>query len=431
MESEPLFTFIHCADLHLDSPFEGVHAVEPWVAEILRKATFDAFQQVVNIALQEKCDFIIISGDVYDGADRSLHAKLRFRDILRSVTDANLSCYIVHGNHDPLSGWEPEITLPNGVVRFAGEQVSKFTFCKENEELAHIYGISFQERAIQQNLARSFRKETKEVFSIGILHCNVGGIPNHDNYAPCSLDDLITTGIDYWALGHVHTPMIIHKHDPIIIYPGNTQGRNITEYGPRGCYLTKVYENGNADFEFRATDIVRWFREEIDISELSTLDDLLDVLIQRREDVRLRAENRHAILRLVLTGRGELHHLLRQRIDPEKDLASPLREGEINHDQFVWIESVTIKTRPMVDIEHRRIVEDFVGDYLRVIDSARKKPDVGQKIWEILSQRPEWAVVSSELEHFSRDELLDILNEAEYYGLDKLLQEDEDNDVHY
>jgi len=161
------------------------------------------------------------------------------------------------------------------------------------------------------------------------------------------------------------------------------------------------------------------------------LDDLLDVLIQRREDVRLRAENRHAILRLVLTGRGELHHLLRQRIDPEKDLASPLREGEINHDQFVWIESVTIKTRPMVDIEQRRIVEDFVGDYLRVIDSARKKPDVGQKIWEILSQRPEWAVVSSELEHFSRDELLDILNEAEYYGLDKLLQEDEDNDVHY
>jgi DNA repair exonuclease SbcCD nuclease subunit len=45
MERQPLFRFIHCSDLHLDSPFEGIQSVEPWVADILRKATFEAFQR--------------------------------------------------------------------------------------------------------------------------------------------------------------------------------------------------------------------------------------------------------------------------------------------------------------------------------------------------------------------------------------------------
>ena len=60
MERQPLFRFIHCSDLHLDSPFEGIQSVEPWVADILRKATFEAFQRVVNTAIQKKCDFVII-----------------------------------------------------------------------------------------------------------------------------------------------------------------------------------------------------------------------------------------------------------------------------------------------------------------------------------------------------------------------------------
>lgn len=53
MGRQPLFRFIHCSDLHLDSPFEGIHSVEPWVADILRKATFEAFQGVVNTAIQK------------------------------------------------------------------------------------------------------------------------------------------------------------------------------------------------------------------------------------------------------------------------------------------------------------------------------------------------------------------------------------------
>lgn len=38
------FSFVHCSDLHLDSPFEGLHAVEPEIARVLRETTFRAFE---------------------------------------------------------------------------------------------------------------------------------------------------------------------------------------------------------------------------------------------------------------------------------------------------------------------------------------------------------------------------------------------------
>jgi len=421
MGRQPLFRFIHCSDLHLDSPFEGIHSVEPWVADILRKATFEAFQGVVNTAIQKKCDFIIISGDIYDGADRNLYAKLRFLELLKQLNEAQIKCYLVHGNHDPLSGWEPEISLPQGIFRFPGDKVSLIPFIKNHRETAHIYGISFQEKANINNLAKLYQKSSNEVFSIGILHCNVGGMPNHDNYAPCSIEDLINTGIDYWALGHIHTPTIIRKQHPVILYPGNTQGRNINENGPRGCYLVQVYENQDVEYNFYPTDIVRWFQKGIDISNLNHLDNLLALLIEQREDTRRQADGRHAILRLTLKGMGELDLILRQKIDTDKDLTAHLREGENEKNSFVWIESILIQTQPPVNIEQRRLIDDFVGDFLRTIDETRKEPDLKKTLKAILTRRPEWNTIRHEMEAILNNNSLDLLKETELFGLEELL----------
>jgi DNA repair exonuclease SbcCD nuclease subunit len=136
MENMQPVNFVHCADLHLDSPFEGIHALEPDIASALRDATFRAFENVVNLAIREKADFLIIAGDVYDGADRSLRAQLRFRDTLRKAIENNIQCFVVHGNHDPLSGWEAGLIMPEGVHRFGGNDVEQFTVKRGSEDLA-------------------------------------------------------------------------------------------------------------------------------------------------------------------------------------------------------------------------------------------------------------------------------------------------------
>ncbi len=120
------FSFLHCADLHLDSPFEGIHAAAPEIAAVLREATFQALDQIVDLARREQVDFIIVAGDVHDGENRSLRAQLRFRDALRKAGEAGIHCFIAHGNHDPLSGWEAHLTMPAQARRFGGQGVECF-----------------------------------------------------------------------------------------------------------------------------------------------------------------------------------------------------------------------------------------------------------------------------------------------------------------
>jgi hypothetical protein len=77
-------------------------------------------------------------------------------------------------------------------------------------------------------------------FNIGILHTSLDGREGHDRYAPCTVNQLLGKGYDYWALGHVHKREIVHDAAPVILFPGNLQGRHIREEGPKGCMLVSV-----------------------------------------------------------------------------------------------------------------------------------------------------------------------------------------------
>jgi DNA repair exonuclease SbcCD nuclease subunit len=419
--SQP-FTFIHCADLHLDSPFEGLRAVDSQMGARLRDATFQAFDQVINLAVQAGADFIIVAGDVYDGEDRSLRAQLRFRDSLARAVEAGISCYVAHGNHDPLSGWEAGLEMPPGVHRFGGREVERLEVRRGGEILAHLFGISFPIREVKENLAARF-PQGDGPFAVGVLHANVGGDPDYDNYAPCTVDDLLRCRMDYWALGHIHTRRILRPERPLIVYPGNTQGRSIHEPGDRGCYLVRVDETGRAGAEFVATDVVRWFSQAVDIAALNTVDDLLSALSGVKDEVRAAAEGRGAILRIELRGRGDLHALLR-RLDLDRDLAGLLREGEGERPDFVYVESVQNRTRPPVDLAQRRLVQDFVGDFLNAAADLRQGEDPEATLREFLIKRPESKVMLRRLEQLNQADLQEILRDAETLGLDLLLPEE-------
>ncbi|MCK9376363.1 MAG: DNA repair exonuclease [Syntrophobacterales bacterium] len=424
--SEPVpFSFVHCADLHLDSPFEGIHAAAPRIAAVLREATFQALDRVIELAIGEQADFIIVAGDVHDGENRSLRAQLRFRDALKKADEAGIPCFIAHGNHDPLSGWEAHLEMPALAQRFGGQGVEGFPVRRGGVTLARIYGISYPVKEVRDNLARGFKRDPEAPFAIGVLHCNVGGDPSHDNYAPCNIEDLVAAGLDYWALGHIHAQRIVRASEPCIVYSGNTQGRNWREMGPRGCYLVRVDAARRITPTFVATDVVRWFKQDLDIGGLATWDELLDALARVREEVRAATAGRAAVARLTLTGRGELHRELAQRVDLERDLAEPLREGEPERHDFVWVEAVENRSRPPLDLAQRRLVQDFVGDFLNAAEKLRQGGDPGAGLKEVLSRRPEYRVVAAALDQLNEADLLAILNEAEILGVDRLLPEED------
>ena len=424
--STPLFSFIHCADLHLDSPFEGIQDVDRQIAKVLRDSTFGSFESIVSLAIERNVDFIIIAGDVYDSADHSLRAQIRFRDTLRLASDVGIQCFIIHGNHDPLNSWDAKLDLPEGAHRFGGDSVSRITATRTGNPLADIYGISFPTRDVNENIAVQFTREGDAAFAIGVLHCNLGGNPNHDNYAPCALDDLRRANMDYWALGHVHTRSVVNSQHPRIVYPGNIQGRSVRETGERGCYLVHVGHDLAIELEFCATDEVRWFgldEASLDVEGIKSFDLLLTELSEVRERLRSSADGRAAIARIRLVGRSDLHTQLLS-LDVDRDLLGPLREDECDRPDFVWTESIQIATQPAVDVDQRRAVDDFVGDFLKAAEDFRSK-DTIEPLREMLLERPEGPKVTSAIDEFSDSELVEILHEAELLGLDYLLKDEE------
>jgi len=418
----PSFSFIHCADLHLDSPFVGISSDEFQIASRLKSATFDAFENVIKAAIERRVDFILISGDVYDGSDRSLHAQWRFRNILKLASDNGIFCFVAHGNHDPLSGWEADIEFPDQVIRF-GPEVEYHEFKRDGKHVADIYGISYPERELKENLAKRFKRQNKDVFSIGVLHANVGNYKGHDNYAPCTIDDLKETGLDYWALGHIHARGILNEADPVIVYPGNTQGRSIRESGERGCYLVKIDELGGTKMDFIETDTVRWYIHEQDIADFDNPDQLTGFLKNLGDEIRELSSGRGAIMRFVLKGRGGLHSLLSDG-KHLSDIIDRLREGESERDDFFWVDSIKNQTLPDIDIEKRRQQDDFVADFLKKTEKLKNSENFEEEIKEALLNQPEANVVAHEIENMSYNALIEIIEKAEVFGLDNLLKED-------
>ncbi|NIP99855.1 MAG: hypothetical protein GWM98_21770, partial [Nitrospinaceae bacterium] len=219
------FRFIHCSDLHIDSPFKGLSAIHPQWAGRLRQAPLQSFLNIVDLAKREQVDAVIIAGDVFDSQNKSLQAQFKFRTGLQILSEHGIPVFIAHGNHDPLDSWSTTLDWPDGVTVFPGNRVQSVPVTRDGQTLAQIHGISFPKRDVFENLSLQFSRDQEKGFAIGVLHANVGGHPDHDPYASCSVDDLIGRKMDYWALGHIHARDVLRGAHPAIVYSGNAQSR--------------------------------------------------------------------------------------------------------------------------------------------------------------------------------------------------------------
>lgn len=437
--TEP-FRFLHTGDLHLDSPFAGLTAgAPPHVAGALRDATLNAWDRIVQLALDESVDFILVAGDVFEHANRTLLAQVRFRDGLARLGDARITSFVVTGNHDPLSGWEPSVALPASVHRFGADEVGAAPVMRGGVEIARVYGISYAVRDVTENLASRFRRDADAPYAIGLLHANVGGQPGHQAYAPCTVSDLRATGIDYWALGHVHKPAMLSSADPTIVYCGNPQGRDTGEAEPRGCWIVDVAAGGVATPRFVAVDAVRWCLLEVGIEGIDTE----DALIERAADAVAAAHDaaaRSIVARVTFTGRGPMHEsLVRSGLLGDVHRLTLDRIGTAGG-TWSWIESMRDATRPAVDLASAGAPGTFLGELVAQAEDARDSiaaggaTDADPETDDRVASAIEWDEVLDELygHHRARrllaagrpstERLAQLLTDAEHLAVDRLLE---------
>lgn len=365
------FSFLHCADLHLGAPFQGLADLPYSLAERLREAPVLALDRLVAAAIEHRVAAVVMSGDVFDAADRNLRAQIQLRDRLRKLDAAGIPTLIAAGNHDPLGSAVASIEYPAS-VHFFGTEVSTVPLVRNEEVLANVYGVSYGASAVADNLTQQFPGKPEGPFSIAVLHANVGSRAEHEPYSPCTLADLEAHSFDYWALGHVHKRETLRAEAPIVHYPGNTQGLHMKELGPRGATLVEVSANGSVTLSPVWTDGVRWHRVRTSIDDLPTLDDVLGTFGEISSRIATEAPDRLHIVLWTLTGSGPIHANLR-RPNIVADLVQALRDEHAPEPLAgaVWLQRLDVETRPPRDIVELRRQQDLLGDLLRLADQAR------------------------------------------------------------
>lgn len=418
-----LFSFIHTADLHLDSPFIGIFEINQELRESLVNATFEAYDTIIDLCIEKEVDFLLIAGDVYDSANKSLYAQLKFIKGLDRLSNAGIQTIIAHGNHDPLNGWSATLNWPEDVHIMSGDTIDSIQLEKDETHVVTIFGTSYPAQHIWTNLAQKFpKRENNEVFTIGLLHCMVGSSTEHDPYAACTMQDLKDLDYDYWALGHIHVPSVINETYPVVVYSGNPQGRHIKEAGPRGCYLVTVDTKNEISKEFIETDTIRWYVEDISIEGMESEEDLILQIRECIDTILDGADGRSVICRFILTGRGPLHRTLTKEgiID---DILQYLREEENLGSQFVWVERLVNNTS--MPIERSVLLErqDFVGDIVRIVDEICQDEESLESLKTSLEPLFKSAKGRKVIKDIDKEELMGLVHRAEGLLLDNIMSE--------
>ncbi|MCH8216525.1 MAG: DNA repair exonuclease [Planctomycetes bacterium] len=340
-----MFRFLHAADPHLDSPLQGLEAYEGAPVDVLWGATRRAFENLVQLAIDEQVDFLVIAGDLYDGDWKHYGTGLFFHGQMIRLKDGGIPVYLIAGNHDAASVISKKLTLPDNVHVFSTRAV-------ESMEVyglpVVIHGRGFPQRAVPENLASDYPAAVPGMFNLGLLHTSLTGRPGHDTYAPCSEQDLRDKGYGYWALGHVHQPEVISE-DPWIVFAGNCQGRHAREAGPRGCRLVAVNDSLDVEsVDWRGLDVVRWRALTVDLTGATKETEALKRIRGSLSDAVGEAEGRLVAARIHLTGATALHGVFHR--DAERFRAEVLALAQDFGEGTIWIERIKIATSPVYDL---------------------------------------------------------------------------------
>lgn len=330
------FTFIHAADLHIDSPLAGLGLKDKAVAERFADAGRRAVEALFAEAIESKAAFLIISGDVFDGDWKDVTTGLFFVRAISALHRAGIPVFMVKGNHDAESVMSRNLPYPDTVHVFPSDKAA--TIAIDAYHVA-LHGRSFPGR-LTGDFVTTYPARREGWLNIGVLHTSLDGTRGHEGYAPCTVDDLKRFGYDYWALGHVHAAEIVNR-DPWIVYPGNLQGRSVRETGAKGAMRVTVEDGHVVEVAPLVLDSARWAHLTIDVANAANEAAVIEQISAELAGAHAQGGGRPLAVRITLAGATMLHNQLVARREPLQDDA---RASGFRISDDCWVEQLKLKT---------------------------------------------------------------------------------------
>lgn len=355
--------FIHAADIHLDSPLQGLVQDEHFHgADTIRNSTRQALIKLVDLCLEQQAPLLLLAGDIYDGNWKDFSTGLFFASQMQRLAEKNIRVALIRGNHDAANKMTRSLVLPDNVHIFSADAPESWLL--DDLKIA-VHGQSYNKADVTSNLVPDYPEPITGFTNIGLLHCLLtGSSSGHQPYAPCSKEELINKGYDYWALGHVHQYQVINEK-PFIIYPGCLQGRHIKETGPKGCIVADLDTTSELAIAFYPLDTVRWVHLVVDLSGLEDLDSVYTCLETELTSLDNGYDGARC-LRITFTGQCSVHgDLLRE---PESLLANSRSIAMKSLGSNTFVQKTEISTSSQIDFVNLRHSDSPQGELLRLLD---------------------------------------------------------------
>ncbi len=250
-------TFVHTADVHLDTPFSA--RFTPRQMELRRRESMKTFQSIVAAAKER--DFLFISGDLFDGRFVSAETVAFVQRCFREIPETQI--FIAAGNHDPLctgsvyqkTGWGSNVHIFDTTMEYLDFP----------EQKTRVHGRSFGREREEISLLESLPL-APDWCNILVLHGEVVANGGASVYNPIEKNRLAQCGADYVALGHIHQCSGLQRLENVrYAYCGIPEGRGFDEEGEKGFYLGEA-EKGNAQLHWVPACQRRFFHITVDVT---------------------------------------------------------------------------------------------------------------------------------------------------------------------
>ena len=248
-----MMKILHSADWHLDAPLSGRSDEE---AQFLRRELRQIPDKVVQCAKREKCDIMLLAGDLFDGA----YTKESYRAVYEALGEAGMPVFISPGNHDFCQPSSPYLTesWPENVYIFK-HPVMEAVYVEALD--CTVYGAGYDAMDCPA-LLEGFRANGEGAWQLGVLH---GDATTSSPYCPVSAQQVRMSGLHYLALGHIHKPGSFRSGDALCAWPGCPMGHGYDESGIKGVIVLTL--DSQCDAQFRPLDTPRFFDETLDVGE--------------------------------------------------------------------------------------------------------------------------------------------------------------------
>lgn len=367
--STPRMIFVHAADIHLGSQLAALDRSETLPAHLVRAAPLAAFRRIADLCVERDAEVLLIAGDLFD-TNAPLSVVLDATDVLKRIA-ARTHVVMIRGNHDAHSKISRELPHIDNVHLLPSDTPGTVILELAGGRVA-VHGRGFDTPTVTENIVRAYPSAVPDAFNVGLLHTSLEGNATHATYAPCSVDDLVALGYDYWALGHIHQHDVVRDHAPTIVYAGSPQGRHVNEAGEHGAYVVRVdgVELVGPPEHVELASI-QWHHVTIEVAESDDDADAHGLVARVRAELEALAASaphvRH-IVRVTVAGRCSAH------VEIARDPAGfaeqlHLTAGAVGSAD-VHVERVRVRTLPLLPdpaVLHERL--DAIGAFALHLDS--------------------------------------------------------------